>query len=541
MYSIKEVKKKGLSIFKENKWTLIILAIIMTIVIGEYNISHDSQQTANVGVTFIKDEKSQSDLTNEPIDLKSQEAKEKLLNFGYRLIAQTVSGQTESITGAIKFFNEQRHVNAGMIFSIANMFIKGQEQIQDIINSSINMGISGGTKALLIVTFSIGLLIKIFFTDIIIIGEKRIYLESINYKKTKLNRIVFLFRRKKIKRYFNAVLGMLLFRIYTYLWNLTIIGGIIKHYSYLMVDYILAENPDIKPNEAIKISRNMMNGNKWKTFLFDISFTGWFILEYITLGLAGIFVTPYYISSRTALYEELRKKYIEDREYNYELLNDEKLFEVNDRAVYPISSKANKEFTAINYDFPTLVLFFFIFAMIGWIWECTLMLFQFGKLVNRGALYGPWLPIYGFGCSIILLMFSKIKLLRKISRNPFATFIACLLICSALEYFGSWIVEKVFNLKYWDYTGYFMNINGRVCLENAIFFGIGGTACLYIAAPFFARILNRLTSYNKIIAGIVLICVILVDWGYSIRHPHTGDLITSDPQTGSYMEERKNN
>ena len=109
---------------------------------------------------------------------------------------------------------------------------------------------------------------------------------------------------------------MFLNEIYKMLWNLTIVGGIIKNYSYKLVQYIIAENPNIKPKDAIKMSREMMNGNKMQAFKLDMSFIGWNILQYATLGFVGLYVTPYYASTIAELYEVLRKDYIENKKYN---------------------------------------------------------------------------------------------------------------------------------------------------------------------------------------------------------------------------------
>lgn len=101
-----------------------------------------------------------------------------------------------------------------------------------------------------------GMAIKVFISYPVQVGESRIYLESRKYKKTKVYRMLFAFKKE---RYLNTVKTMTLMQIYQFLWNLTIIGGIIKKYSYQMVIYIVAENPTIKPNDAIRISREMMN------------------------------------------------------------------------------------------------------------------------------------------------------------------------------------------------------------------------------------------------------------------------------------------
>ena len=108
--------------------------------------------------------------------------------------------------------------------------------------------------------------------------------------------------------YGNVVKTMLLTDVYVILWSLLfIIPGIIKGYAYMMVPYILAENPSLDANEAITISRRMMDGNKWKAFVFDLSFILWDIASVITLGVLGIFyVGPYKFASKAELYYAIK-------------------------------------------------------------------------------------------------------------------------------------------------------------------------------------------------------------------------------------------
>ncbi|MCH5185834.1 MAG: DUF975 family protein [Oscillospiraceae bacterium] len=101
----------------------------------------------------------------------------------------------------------------------------------------------------------------------------------------------------------------LLFRdIYLFLWSLLfLIPGIIKAYEYLMVPYILADNPDISQTDAFRKSKEMMKGNKGKAFLLDLSFIPWYILGGITCGILCIFyVWPYHHLTKAALYEKLK-------------------------------------------------------------------------------------------------------------------------------------------------------------------------------------------------------------------------------------------
>lgn len=124
---------------------------------------------------------------------------------------------------------------------------------------------------------------------------------------------------------------MLTVSIFQFLWSFTVIGGIIKKYSYYLVPYIMAENPSIKSRDAIRLSREMMNGHKWQCFLFEMSFLGWWLLELVTLGLSAVFYSNAY---RTAAFCEyytyLRNKAKEKGIPNSELLNDKYLFEKAD-------------------------------------------------------------------------------------------------------------------------------------------------------------------------------------------------------------------
>ena len=98
--------------------------------------------------------------------------------------------------------------------------------------------------------------------------------------------------------------------LYTFLWMLLfIIPGIIKSYEYQMIPYILAENPEISRNEAFQLSKDMMYGNKWKSFVLDLSFLGWEILNICTFGILGIFyVNAYEDQTEAALYETIKNQ-----------------------------------------------------------------------------------------------------------------------------------------------------------------------------------------------------------------------------------------
>ena len=137
------------------------------------------------------------------------------------------------------------------------------------------------------------------------------------------------------------------------------------------------------------------------------------------------------------------------------------------------------------YHFMYYFLIFIIYSILGWLMETCLCSFKQKKIVNRGFLIGPYCPIYGWGALIIILTLTKYK------NDPFIIFGMALLICSILEYFTSWLMEKFFNARWWDYSTQKFNLEGRICLKNSILFGLGGVLVLLVFQP----IIENLLSY----------------------------------------------
>ena len=112
------------------------------------------------------------------------------------------------------------------------------------------------------------------------------------------------------------------------LWCLTIAGIAVKRYSYYLVPFIVAENPDMTAREAVTLSRKMMDGHKWECFVFELSFIGWEILGILTIGIFNIFYTnPYKTAAFTRYYAELRAEALEKGIPGSELLYDTYLYE----------------------------------------------------------------------------------------------------------------------------------------------------------------------------------------------------------------------
>ena len=183
-----------------------------------------------------------------------------------------------------------------------------------------------------------------------------------------------------------------------------------------------------------------------------------------------------------------------------------------------------------HYSVVSLVVMFFVVSFIGWIWEVILHLIEDGRFVNRGVLHGPWLPIYGAGGILILL------LLFKFRKNPVLEFITAIILCGIVEYFTSWYLEIVHNgKKWWDYTGYFLNLNGRICAEGLLVFGLGGIAFVYIVAPMLDNILRKISMAILVPICVALIIIFMVDKIYSNDNPNEGKGITDYAMNEEYL------
>ena len=123
------------------------------------------------------------------------------------------------------------------------------------------------------------------------------------------------------------------------------------------------------------------------------------------------------------------------------------------------------------------------------------------KFNNRGFLIGPYCPIYGVGVLLITI------LLRKYDDDVLTTFIMSILICGTLEYLTSYVMEKIFKARWWDYSSRKFNINGRICLETLIPFGIAGTFIIYIANPFLLKYINMIP---QIVMHILIVAFSLI-------------------------------
>ena len=122
---------------------------------------------------------------------------------------------------------------------------------------------------------------------------------------------------------------------------------------------------------------------------------------------------------------------------------------------------------------PEIFLWFIIYSFFGWLWESIITSIPQKRFVNRGFLNGPYCPIYGCGALLFIFVTNPIK-------DPVLRFLAGGILACALEYITSWTLEKIFHARWWDYAPRRFNLNGRICLEGFILFGIGAVATPYI-------------------------------------------------------------
>lgn len=169
-----------------------------------------------------------------------------------------------------------------------------------------------------------------------------------------------------------------------------------------------------------------------------------------------------------------------------------------------------KKYESIN----NYIVYFMLYAIIGWVYEVLLELFVWKHgFINRGTLFGPWLPVYGFGALIfIFFIYPIIKnkpIKRKIILIP-VIFLGCMFAATLLELITSYLCEWTIGYIPWDYFNYKIHFQGRIALSTSIRFGIGGVVFLYLLQPLFEKICNKLGSKVKLVSYII-IGILIID------------------------------
>ncbi len=581
-----ELKKRARKNLKKHYPIFLVACVIAAFIGTEFAGSLNITKVQKFPETVITDSKNIDKAVEEALNGKEQESKERTDKLKQEIIEKDKQ-DTSKILGRSR----------GVFASIVNDFSTGSIYVTFIVGMNSIIGHPNITSIILIIcSLLLSFILWFFLGNLYQVISRRIFLEGRVYKKVPMQRFLFLLR---IKKWTKTAWTMFVTTAFYSLWSLTIVGALVKRYSYMLVPYIVAENPNIKTLDAINLSRRMMYGHKWECCKLELSYFGWIILGIFTLGITEtLYSNPYKVATMTEYFVSLRKLAKEKNIPGVEKLNDKYLYEKasaeeldkeysdvieviknsqakikkpegikkvvaeflgislsdtkeaeqieqEERKVqkleifknairgkeYPMrlftipEKHQRQKMDTINYmrrySIWSLIAMFFIFAIIGWVWEVVLHIIVDGEFVKRGVLQGPWLPIYGYGGILILTVLNKFR------AKPLTQFIAIIILCGTIEYFTSVYLETIYNgQRWWDYSGYFLNLHGRICAEGLLVFGLGGIAIVYIAAPLLDNIIKKIDHKKLVTVCCILVILFAIDNIYSRKVPNTGRGIT---------------
>lgn len=150
------------------------------------------------------------------------------------------------------------------------------------------------------------------------------------------------------------------------------------------------------------------------------------------------------------------------------------------------------------------ILYFFIFALLGWCMESLYAIYNLGHFVKRGFLYGPICPIYGWGALMLIIFFSKYR------KSNIKLFIYAGIIFSVFEYFVSYGLDAIFQMHWWDYTNDFFNLNGRISIFYSFAWGIIAILFVNHIFPFFKKKVNVLLAKIPYKAQITTLYIFII-------------------------------
>lgn len=162
--------------------------------------------------------------------------------------------------------------------------------------------------------------------------------------------------------------------------------------------------------------------------------------------------------------------------------------------------------------FRTVFLIFIIFSFTGWVAEVLYVgITSAHKFINRGFLHGPLCPVYGFGGLVILL------LPPFLYKTWVPLFFASMILCTCVEYFVSWIMEKMFHTRWWDYSHYKIQLNGRICLLNSVLFGFMGLGMIHYVYPFLLYFLAGINRFLLKVSSDFILAALFADLFVTVR------------------------
>jgi uncharacterized membrane protein len=269
MWTRAELKSKAKFSFKRNYWKSVLISLILALLVGGGGSGSSISSAVSNNLIGSSDSSVTDDYSNDDSSLYD----------GNDFYDDTYDGNVED---DIDDLNSMADNTAGMmaigIFLMVFIIV-------------------------FVVLMAVVILLDVFIFNPLEVGCKKYYLRNLN-EPAQVGNIGYAFDNN----YKNITKTMFFRDLFTVLWTLLfIIPGIVKSYEYQMIPYLLADNPQMTKEQAFEESKRMMQGQKWKAFVLDLSFIGWNILSALTLGILGIFyVQPYMDATHAALYEALR-------------------------------------------------------------------------------------------------------------------------------------------------------------------------------------------------------------------------------------------
>lgn len=179
----------------------------------------------------------------------------------------------------------------------------------------------------------------------------------------------------------------------------------------------------------------------------------------------------------------------------------------------------------VNYDTMKMVMTmiisqyfvgFVFFSFLGWIYECTYCMLNTGTWENRGFLFGPYCPIYGIGVMSAFFIFHSGVLPTSGDTNPIEIFLVCMIGSAIIEYLTSYILEKKYHARWWDYSNVPLNIHGRIALPISIAFGLAGVVIVRYVLPLFKGFGTSEPSLWMELLSLALMAVVATDFGMTL-------------------------
>lgn len=288
MWTRKELKEQGRTTFKRNYWRSVIVAFLISIVIGGGAGFSSFSNGFNRSYSQVDDLNTDIEISGYPDNTTI-----------------SINGEDLTLTGDLANELAEDLQEAGMTEMTPGDLNDFAEEVGGISGAALGAAIAVGAVVVIFITMIILAIILAFNAFIVnpfLVGCQRFFVRNLD-EEASVSNIGYGYDNN----YKNIALTMFFRDLYTILWGLLfIIPGIVKAYEYRMIPYLLADDPTMTREQAFAISKEMMTGNKWKAFVLDLSFLGWHILSLFTLGILEIFwVSPYEYATDAALYRKL--------------------------------------------------------------------------------------------------------------------------------------------------------------------------------------------------------------------------------------------